>query len=236
MFAALYRNTSRQRESNDSIYVDLKQNAESRSISRGRDFHSTGRGGIGNFRETSTSRDAHLNSGSDNLSPTRGREPHVRHSDPLFSTGRGGTGNIRSPSRDPTKLDPTEASDETVVRQHLAADEAVPHSTGRGGIGNINLNRSRSRDPNNLNHSTSTLHSTGRGGVGNIHHGAPISEAVDEEERLKLGHPDTGVHSTGRGGAANLTAAHEPHVEHYKHEGHEYESTGRGGVGNIVHS
>jgi len=41
-------------------------------------------------------------------------------------------------------------------------------------------------------------------------------------------------HSTGRGGVANVTAAHEPNVEHHKHEAQNYESTGRGGVGNIV--
>jgi hypothetical protein len=44
----------------------------------------------------------------------------------FYSTGRGGTGNIRSPSRDPSKLDPTEASDEKVVRQHIVEDETVP--------------------------------------------------------------------------------------------------------------
>jgi len=205
----------------------------SSSINRGRELLSTGRGGLGNFRETSTSREARLKSGSDDFSPTRGREPHVRHVEPFYSFGRGGTGNIRSPSRDPVKPDPTEAADEKVVREHIASDENVPHSTGRGGIGNIN--RSRSRDPKS-NGSSSTFHSSGRGGAGNMHHGAPISETVDEEERQKVGQTNSGIHSTGRGGSANLTAVDEPHVEHHKHEAQAFESTGRGGAGNLVHS
>ena len=43
-------------------------------------------------------------------------------------------------------------------------------------------------------------------------------------------------HSTGRGGTANLTTAHAPAVEHHHHNTSEYESTGRGGAGNIVHA
>jgi hypothetical protein len=202
-----------------------------RSTSRGRELlQSTGRGGVGNIRTTpSRSRDARP-VGPDDFSPSRGRELHVRQGDKLYSTGRGGEGNIRSPSRKP---DPTEASDENVVRVHIAADENAPHSTGRGGVGNIS--RSRSRDPNKVNASSSTLHSSGRGGVGNIQPGsARLSDVIDEEERHKVGHPQAGLHSTGRGGAANLTPSHEPNVEHHKHQGHDYESTGRGGAGNIV--
>jgi len=233
--AKLSRNTSRQRESKDSFFVPLGIDTErSSSLNRGRDFHSTGRGGVGNFRATSSSRDARPDSGPDDFSPTRGREPHVRNIDPVFSTGRGGSGNIRSPSRDPSKLDPTEASDQILVREHIIADENLLHSTGRGGVGNIN--RSRSRDVQKANASTTTVHSSGRGGVGNIHNGPAISEKIEEEERQKVGHAQDGVHSTGRGGAANLTAAHEPNVEHHAHQGHEYESTGRGGAGNLVHT
>jgi len=228
----LYVNASRKRESNDKFFVDLANNSErSSSINRGREILSTGRGGLGNLRAASTSRDARPNSGPDDFSPTRGREPHVRHTEALYSTGRGGTGNIRSPSREPSKPDPTEASDENIVRQHMAADEAVLHSSGRGGLGNIS--RSRSRDPYKPNASSSTFHSSGRGGAGNIHPGAPISETVDEEERQKLGHPDSEIHSTGRGGSANIASTHLPNIEHHKHEAHGYESTGRGGTGNI---
>jgi hypothetical protein len=103
--------------------------------------------------------------------------------DKLYSTGRGGTGNIRSPSRDPAKVDPTDAADHKVVHEHMVADESAPHSSGRGGLGNIN--RSRSREPHSTTNSTSNpVHSSGRGGAGNIHPGA-VSATIDEEERLK---------------------------------------------------
>jgi len=229
----LSRSTSRQRDSKSSLFVDLGNTSE-RSLSRGRDAYlSSGRGGVGNIRQASQSRDARPGTGPDDISPNRGREPHVRLGDQVHSTGRGGAGNIRSKSRDPSKLDPTEASDERIVREHIVIDEAVPHSTGRGGLGNINHSRSRSRDTR-ANASSSTLHSSGRGGAGNIHSGSAIlPDVIDEEERLKL-HPQSGVHSVGRGGAANLTPAHEPTVEHHKHLAQDYESTGRGGVGNIV--
>jgi len=228
------RSLSSQRDSNNSsVFVDLSLNSD-RSLSRGRDLHSTGRGGVGNIRQSSTSREGGPRDGPDDLSPTRGREPHVRlqvQGDNFFSTGRGGAGNIRSPSRDVLKPDLTETADENVVRKHIVSDETAPHSTGRGGLGNIS--RSRSREP----HSTvpgGSIHSTGRGGVGNIHPGLGLAETIDEEER-KLALHDSGVHSTGRGGAANLTAAHSPAVEHHHHRTGEYESTGRGGAGNIVH-
>ena len=69
-------------------------------------------------------------------------------------------------------------------------DVLLQHSTGRGGVGNIQ-NRSRSRDASNA--SSSTLHSSGRGGVGNIHLGSSVlSEVIDEEERHKL-HPESGM-------------------------------------------
>jgi hypothetical protein len=77
------------------------------------------------------------------------------------------------------------------------------------------------------------MHSTGRGGAGNIHTGSTLTvEALDEEERRRHAHPE-GIHSTGRGGAANLTAAHGPDVERVSHHQGHFESSGRGGVGNI---
>jgi hypothetical protein len=78
--------TSRQRESTDTFSLGLGNNTDrASSINRGREIHSTGRGGIGNFRETSTSRDARPKSGPDDFSPTRGREPHVRYIDPVHT-------------------------------------------------------------------------------------------------------------------------------------------------------
>jgi len=227
-------NSSRQRESNDAIFVPLDAD-RSNSRNRGREFHSTGRGGIGNFRETSgsSSRDARVNSGPNDYSPVRGRDLYVRHDfEPFHSPGRGGTGNLCPPSRDPSKLDPTEVYDEKNVHENLA-DQTVPHlSTGRGGLGNIS--RSRSRDLNKANTLSSTLYSSGRGG-GNIHPGPAISESIDEE-RQKVENPHDKIKSMGRGGAVNITSAPESNVEYHKNYAQNYESTGRGGAGNIVHS
>ncbi len=41
-------------------------------------------------------------------------------------------------------------------------------------------------------------------------------------------------HLTGRGGQANISNLHEPPVEHHDHPHPHFESTGRGGAGNIV--
>ena len=43
-------------------------------------------------------------------------------------------------------------------------------------------------------------------------------------------------HSTGRGGRANLTNLHSPPLEASSPHPHDYETTGRGGVGNMVRS
>jgi hypothetical protein len=195
-------------------------------------FHaqlSTGRGGLGNIRQSSTSRDTRPTAGPDDFSPTRGRELGIRGTDQVYATGRGGAGNMRSPSRevsDPSS--PISEKEQKVIKDYLASHDAAPHSSGRGGLGNID--RSRSRDPH------TPVHSTGRGGAGNIHTGHTISEAVDDEERKKLSVHHGGVHSTGRGGAANFTATTEPAVEHHHHKANPHESTGRGGVGNIHHT
>ncbi|PPR07451.1 hypothetical protein CVT26_013482 [Gymnopilus dilepis] len=217
--------------------------AAERSQSRGREpFHSTGRGGLGNIRQSSVSRDARSNPsgvGPDDFSIARGREPVPhQHQNQVYSTGRGGAGNLRSPSRDPaTRAEHAEAdaAEQEVIREYVAAHEGAVHSSGRGGLGN--MNRSRSRDPGTTpNH----FYSTGRGGAGNIHHGEGIqhtAENLDEEERIKLHHAHSGLHSTGRGGAANITSTPEPSVEHPSHDHltpQEFESTGRGGLGNMV--
>lgn len=136
---------------------------------------SSGRGGAGNIRSTSISRDAHPVDGSDgpdDFSQTRGRElyvlPKITHS------GRGGAGNVRSPSRDAGT--PTREERETAA--HAAERDAeLPHSSGRGGLGNIFGSRSRSRTR------PADVHSTGRGGVGNMAHGAAGLERLEEQER-----------------------------------------------------
>ncbi|KDR70680.1 hypothetical protein GALMADRAFT_254722 [Galerina marginata CBS 339.88] len=218
-------------EESDSVAPILSQPHTDRSQSRGREAFSTGRGGIGNIRQTSLSRDARPTSGPDDFSVTRGREP-IANPNQVFSTGRGGAGNLRSPSRDPKPRAEVEAAEQEVIRDYVAAHEGAAFSSGRGGLGNIN--RSRSRDPAASITSTPKF-STGRGGAGNIVSGdGQVAESIDDEERRRVGHVTQGLHSTGRGGAANITSAHEPAVEHHPHLAPEFESTGRGGAGNIV--
>lgn len=210
---------------------------ESRSVSRGREsFHSSGRGGIGNIRRASVSSDPRSVSDGDESDLSRGRE-QAMHPDrtQMISVGRGGAGNMRSPSQEVGRDYPqtvnilnehaaVQAEYEQQVKKHHA--EANPiHSSGRGGLGNISGSRSRSRGP--------ITHSTGRGGAGNIQYGAgPSVDYADEDERKKHAHAQA-IHSTGRGGAANLTNIHSPDIERVVHRHTEFESSGRGGAGNI---
>jgi len=209
-----------------------------RSLSRGRDaLVSSGRGGAGNIRQASVSRDARPNSGPDDFSDSRGREPRQEQTH-IFSTGRRGAGNIRSPSRDVGVVrSGADDKDQKVIKTHILEDNEVGvHSTGRGGVGNIrggSRSRSRARD------TPTPIHSTGRGGAGNLLPGvAPREddERVSFASKSRHSHEDD-IHSTGRGGAANLTHVHSPPVEHSHHKHHhgDYESTGRGGAGNIIH-
>ncbi|KIJ63878.1 hypothetical protein HYDPIDRAFT_112855 [Hydnomerulius pinastri MD-312] len=213
-------------------------NSENRSLSRGREaFHSSGRGGIGNIRRSSQSRDPRPIDGPDDFSPTRGREPAV-NPERVFSVGRGGAGNIRSPSRDVGRDQPqtnsiisenalVEAEYEAKIRREHA-EASTARSSGRGGAGNITSgSRSRSRGP------AVAMHSTGRGGAGNMQFGDGVNpDLLDQEERKQHAHPE-GIHSTGRGGAANLTDARGPDIERVNHHLGEFESSGRGGAGNI---
>ncbi|KJA14266.1 hypothetical protein HYPSUDRAFT_49329 [Hypholoma sublateritium FD-334 SS-4] len=218
---------SREEDDQYSIGSPPSYYKNERSTSRGRDaFQSTGRGGIGNIRQASLSRDARPDSGPDDFSATRGREPHpARAPAAVFSTGRGGAGNLRSPSRDPAPA-AGDAAEQDVIREYTAAHEGAPVSSGRGGIGNITHSRSRSRPP-------PAVHSTGRGGAGNIVPGDGLRpEVIDAEERRHVA-PHEGPHSTGRGGQANISTLHEPPVEHHEHAHAHFESTGRGGAGNI---
>ena len=155
----------------------------SRSRSRGRDFvrptsshqppltsllqTSSGRGGAGNIRPASHSRDANPSlSGPDDFSPTRGRDiappPHLTSPTGIISSGRGGAGNMRSPSRGPAQPIQTPAEHSAIVAA-AERDAELPHSSGRGGFGNIvSRSRSRSRGPAEI------MQSSGRGGAGNI--------------------------------------------------------------------
>ncbi|KAE9409199.1 hypothetical protein BT96DRAFT_931973 [Gymnopus androsaceus JB14] len=113
-----------------------------RSLSRGRELVSSGRGGIGNIHApVDLTRPA---TGPDDFSITRGREPAV-NPDRVLSTGRGGAGNIRSPSRDtPAHHSPIRPDQRQQELVKAESDRQV-FSTGRGGLGN--MSRSRSRGP-----------------------------------------------------------------------------------------
>ncbi|KAF5317765.1 hypothetical protein D9619_012501 [Psilocybe cf. subviscida] len=206
-------------------------------------IHSTGRGGLGNIRQQSASRDARPETGPDDFSATRGREP-VPSKTGVFSTGRGGAGNLRSPSRDPrsSSNDAVAAEKEReVIRDYVQSHEGAAFSSGRGGLGNINPgSRSRSRDPTSATAAGEKVFSTGRGGAGNIVAGdGSIAEAYDEDERKHVPHTEGGLHSTGRGGGGNITHGAAPPVEPHhaaQHTQPQFESHGRGGAGNIAKS
>ncbi|KAI0795640.1 hypothetical protein C8Q75DRAFT_711651 [Abortiporus biennis] len=225
--------------------------SKDRSVSRGRDsFQSSGRGGAGNIRRSSLSRDpaaspAPAGRDPDLYSPARGREPGVDREKPTqtHAVGRGGVGNIRSRSRARATSKAPEGHPQTAsIISEAAANEAEyernvikaaqeaanAKGSGRGGMGNITKSRSRSRGP--------AVHSTGRGGRGNIQSGSPLdaeeSEALDEVDRLRFS-TDAGIHSTGRGGIANITSMNSPTMEAAPIYSSEFETSGRGGAGNI---
>ncbi|KAJ7437655.1 hypothetical protein B0H11DRAFT_2206461 [Mycena galericulata] len=102
------------------------------STSRGRDdLTSSGRGGLGNMRHSSESRERPID-GPDDFSSTRGREPAVVITE-VRSTGRGGSGNFRSPSRDTTEdRDVRSPSELERIRAHEARGKEAVFSTGRG--------------------------------------------------------------------------------------------------------
>lgn len=200
--------------------ADATSYTQSRSQSRGRDAfvrvlfhrfqvhfrlrlllqHSSGRGGAGNIRRTSTSRDPALTlprtakDGPDDYSQTRGREMNVTPA--ITHSGRGGAGNIRSPSRGPASpsLPPSSQYEKDIIRQYSERDVELPHSSGRGGAGNItsstsplavaaaaDVAKSRSR---------SGVRSSGRGGAGNMVSPTTTTDnrdiaMLDELERLK---------------------------------------------------
>ncbi|KAI0746620.1 hypothetical protein C8Q80DRAFT_1104668 [Daedaleopsis nitida] len=224
-----------------------------RSVSRGREafvraLQSSGRGGIGNIRMPSVDVPGDARPTSEPISPVRGREASV-DPDRAKTTGRGGMGNIRSGSQARSAAIVPENHPQTasIVSDHAASiaeyergviaqneQTARARSSGRGGLGNIkspSKSRSRSRAP--------ATHSTGRGGVGNLQSGANVDPELlaqlEEEERLRYMQGE-GLHSTGRGGRANITDLHSPPLEPSSPHPHEYETTGRGGVGNMIRS
>lgn len=136
-----------------------------RSQSRGREVYSYGRGGAGNMRQTSGSRDARpTGSGPTDDHPKyiRGRELAPGSSLPIYSTGRGGAGNFQSPSRDPgSTATPAYPDDHQLAKAHRSPSEDTFYSSGRGGAGNIHQSaqkspsQSRSRSRSGAKHSPS---------------------------------------------------------------------------------
>ncbi|KAG5642254.1 hypothetical protein DXG03_003355 [Asterophora parasitica] len=188
---------------------------------------STGRGGAGNIR--SPSRDP------TSIPVTVAEEEqdeiiraHIaaQQEGGLHSSGRGGAGNIsRSRSRGPGVLSPSNQHSPPALQHGHAT------STGRGGAGNIVSELSPGADaqihggaPSPRPHAHA--HSVGRGGAGNV-----VSEA-DWEGRGREHEPGFGTGLRGR------SHSHHPHPEPIPEdapppEHAEYESTGRGGAGNM---
>jgi len=219
------RDSFRQVLSPDRSRADQLSPTQDRSRSRGREFLSTGRGGVGNIvRSESLSRGR-----EDGIAGgERGRE--VLPASRITHSGRGGAGNIRSPSRDP-EGDIRELSREReIIENHRRSEEGQIHSTGRGGFGNMDRSRSRSREPNQVV-------SVGRGGFGNIVHGDGHNLADLEEERVQHAHVPE-FHSSGRGGAGNITAGGPPAAERTHapttSPDARWRPSGRGGAGNMI--
>lgn len=155
---------------------------------------SSGRGGAGNIRANSGSRDgvsAKEGPGPDDYSQSRGRElPQAQPVEQkVFSSGRGGAGNIRSPSRDAAIESRNALREEArYVREHTNTEAPVSH--GRGGAGNIansnSRSRSRSRDPTATPGNPAVL--VGRGGYGNVkgdESGTTLGRLAEEEQDAK---------------------------------------------------
>jgi len=230
---------------------------QDRSVSRGRDLASTGRGGVGNVVRSESANGARIVRAEDG--DERGREVFSTD-DRVTHAGRGGQGNVRSPSRDASKVAEERAYEEAILRKRRQEREGQPLSSGRGGTGNISRDpsrsRSRARDPNS--HPPAYETGVGRGGAGNIdeakhfrHLGQGELETIDDDERIdairnekiherahKGPHAHFGnlLHSTGRGGGGNITpeVTYQPNstdvappVANIVNHG------GRGGAGNI---
>ncbi|KAJ6534357.1 hypothetical protein B0H19DRAFT_1185846 [Mycena capillaripes] len=153
-----------------------------RSSSRGRNFHSSGRGGAGNIYSTANSNTVSAPPGEvpQEFPWPRGRErAPVERATPtpaasgVRSTGRGGSGNFsQPPAADPSYS----LRDREILRAHAEADKNAVRSSGRGGIGNIVTpvapdaaarSRSRSVDPltSPPGYSTSPSRGAGNGNV-----------------------------------------------------------------------
>ncbi|KAJ6514616.1 hypothetical protein DFH09DRAFT_1196432 [Mycena vulgaris] len=118
-----------------------------RSRSREQGYHSSGRGGAGNFHSAAPNPNTFPTGDAQEFPWPRGREraPVERPppaSPPARSTGRGGSGNF---SQSPPAADPSYSlRDKEILRAHAEAERNVIRSSGRGGMGNIVTSDSRS--------------------------------------------------------------------------------------------
>ncbi|WVR04745.1 hypothetical protein IAU60_001756 [Kwoniella sp. DSM 27419] len=140
--------------------------------------YSTGRGGVGNIsRSKSRSRSA---------ARVGGREDGVGATPShMHASGRGGFGNITEERGDSIDLEKEAAHKQyeaDVLAKHRAAEANQPHSTGKGGAGNLH--------------------------VGNGTHEPDNSSLEEREAYAKVQAQERGHYvNHGRGGAGNMTLA-----------------------------
>ncbi|KZT66530.1 hypothetical protein DAEQUDRAFT_446799 [Daedalea quercina L-15889] len=219
-----------------------------RSVSRGREFYSSGRGGVGNIRRASkedlsrvppspaspTTPSEH----GDEIFITRGREPPAVKPDSAKSTGRGGAGNIRSTS---------------IARaaNHLASDGR--HSFTAALVSDqaeAEAEYERMVVVTRQEAAKNSRRTYGRGGAGNAagaNSKSPKTSKSRSGSRFRPRSRSLGpLHSSGRGGAGNLYPgsvedaeligdldnAETQHARATSPEGRH--STGRGGLANIT--
>ncbi|KAF9074997.1 hypothetical protein BDP27DRAFT_97469 [Rhodocollybia butyracea] len=116
------------------------QEPTERSLSRGRQLISSGRGGMGNMHTASV--DSRPQTGPDDLSITRGRDLAI-NPDRVLSIGRGGAGNIRSPScHSPVTPQAIDLRQQELLKAE-GGDRTQLVSFGRGGLGNMGRSPSR---------------------------------------------------------------------------------------------
>ncbi|TFY63294.1 hypothetical protein EVG20_g6378 [Dentipellis fragilis] len=203
-----------------------------RSMSNDREFQSSGRGGAGNIRRDGSAV-RHTPDGPDDFSSDFLR-PRRRRQHPLALT-RAPRPNLRRRrgARTGTR------SHQGRLKRRAPASNNPPVAAARA------TSRAPTRGPTPARRSTAPDVAA----RGNIKPGDAIQADILElrdEEWASAHMPHVGLHSTGRGGAANITPDVPPPVDSPPHAGtpahlaqhhtHEFESSGRGGAGNIVHS
>jgi len=190
---------------------------QNRDASIDRVIHS-GRGGAGNIRSPSRTRDVAHEAKEDALQARLVAEERGRQAEGNFSTGRGGAGNIsRSKSRSRSAVrDVRESTPDTTRRTEM-------RSGGRGGWGNIREERDSIDEVKREEQrkydeeirakyaadGANKPHAYGKGGAGNFASG-PLPEAefaklsVEEKEAHRKIHGEQTFVASGRGGAGNM--------------------------------